>query len=132
MKQTITISHPSALRPQFVNLFTAAQGIVNAGKAVCLTLSDPKRSTAQNSRLWALLTDISRQVDWYGERLTKEEWKTVMTAALRKQRAVPGIDGGFVVLSEKTSEMDKSELSELMALIEAFGAQKDVRFSAYE
>lgn len=80
--------------------------------------------------MWAMLTDVSRQVDWYGERLTKEEWKTVMTAALRKQRAVPGIDGGFVVLGDKTSEMDKTELSELMELIEAFGAQKDVRFSA--
>jgi hypothetical protein len=130
MKQTVTIATPDQLRPLMLAVYTAAQGIVNAGKAVCLTLSHPKRTSAQNARMWAMLTDVSKQVDWYGERLTKEEWKTVMTAALRKQRAVPGIDGGFVVLGDKTSEMDKTELSELMELIEAFGAQKGVRFQA--
>ena len=51
------------------------------------------RTLDQNSRLWAMLTELSRQVEWYGQRLRPEEWKDVMTAALKKQRAVPGIDG---------------------------------------
>src|SRR6056297_1457521 len=67
----------------------------------------PKRSTDQNARMWAMLTDVSQQVDWYGNRLTPEEWKQVFTAALRRQRAVPGIDGGFVVLGASTRKMSK-------------------------
>jgi hypothetical protein len=45
---------------------------------------------------------------------------------------VPGIDGGFVVLGKSTSKMTKGEMSELQTLIEAFGAQQGVRFTAQE
>jgi hypothetical protein len=55
-----------------------------------------------------------------------------MTAALTKQDVVPGIDGGFVVLGKSTSKMTKGEMSELQTLIEAFGAQQGVRFTAQE
>ena len=51
---------------------------------------------------WAMLTDISNQVDWYGQKLTPEEWKEVFTAAMKKQKVVPGIDGGFVVCGSST------------------------------
>ena len=86
------------------------------------------RTLDQNSRLWAMLTELSRQVEWYGQRLQPEEWKDVMTAALKKQRAVPGIDGGFVVLGSSTRRMTKQEHWELQDLIEAFGAQRGVKF----
>ena len=88
------------------------------------------RSLEQNRRLWAMLRDLSRQVDWYGRKLSDEEWKSVMTAAMKKQDVVPGVDGGFVVLGQSTSKMTKGEMSELQELIEAFGAQQNVKFSA--
>jgi hypothetical protein len=90
------------------------------------------RTLAQNARLWAMLTDISKQVDWYGRKLTPEQWKHVFTAALSKQDVVPGIDGGFVVLGKSTSKMTKVEMSELQDLMEAFGAEKGVKFTAPE
>ena len=82
--------------------------------------------------MWPLLEDLAQQVNWYGQKLTKEEWKDVMTAALKKQRAVPGIDGGFVVLGEKTSRYTKQELSDLIEQIFAFGAQHNVKFRTDE
>ena len=54
------------------------------------------------------------------------------TAALKRQDVVPGIDGGFVVLGKETSKMTIAEMGELMTLMEAFGAEKGVRFSAVE
>jgi hypothetical protein len=90
------------------------------------------RSLEQNARLWALLADVSKQVDWYGHKLTPEEWKDVFTAALKKEKVVPGINGGFVVLGQSTSKMSIAEMVELQTLIEAFGADKDVKWSAYE
>lgn len=91
-----------------------------------------KRTNPQNDRMWAMLTEISEQVEWHGHWLTKEEWKDVLTAALKKQKAVPGIDGGFVVLGSRTSKMRINEMAELIELMEAFGAQRGVRFSARE
>ena len=41
-----------------------------------------KRSLPQNDKLWAMLTDISRQVDWYGQKLTPDDWKIIFTASL--------------------------------------------------
>jgi len=76
------------------------------------------------------LSEISAQVDWYGRKLTAEEWKHVFTASLSKQDVVPGIDGGFVVLGKSTSSMTVSEMCELQTLMEAFGADKGLRFPA--
>ena len=87
------------------------------------------RSLDQNRKLWAILRDISQQVEWFGERLSPEDWKIIFTAALRQQRTVPGIDGGVVVLGLSTSHMNKQEFSELLELIHAFGAERGVEFS---
>lgn len=88
----------------------------------------PRRTLPQNDRMWAMLTDIARQVDWYGQKLTPDDWKDVFTASLRRAHVVPGIDGGFVPLGMRTSDMSKEEMGALMTLIEAFGAEHGVAF----
>ena len=81
-----------------------------------------KRSLPQNDRLWAALTEISQQVEWYGQKLSAEDWKDMFTASLRKARVVPGLDAGsFVPLGMRTSDMSKQEFSDLLELINAFG-----------
>jgi len=95
-------------------------------------MTDKPRSTEQNARMWAMLTDVSRQVVWYGQKLQPEEWKDVFSASLNRQKVVPGIDGGFVVLGMRTSKMTVAQMAELMELMEAFGAQQGVRFTAPE
>jgi len=87
------------------------------------------RSLDQNAKLWPSLSDISRQVDWYGQSLTPDEWKDVFTAALKRQKVVPGLDGGFVVIGQRTSKMSKSDFSDLLTLIMAFGDEKGVKFT---
>src|SRR5581483_7572818 len=78
----------------------------------------PRRSLDQNSLMWTLLGYISKQVEWYGQKLSSEDWKGVLTASLRRTRVVPGIDvGTFVALGMRTSQMTKDELSELIELI---------------
>jgi hypothetical protein len=87
------------------------------------------RSLDQNSLMWSRLTELSRQVDWYGQKLSAEDWKDMLTASLRKAVAVPGIDGGFVVLGLHTSTMTKAEMADLLTLMEAFAAERGVVFS---
>jgi hypothetical protein len=107
----------------------AHQWIDRAPDGFALILRPPTRTDEQNRKLWPMLQDISRQVDWYGQKLTKEEWKDVLTAGLKRSRIVPGIDGGFVVLGLRTSSMSKREFSELIELIMAFGTQHGVKWS---
>jgi len=81
--------------------------------------------------MWANLEDIAQQVVWYGVKLTKDEWKDVLTAALKKQKVVPGIEGGFVVIGARTSKMTVPEMTELIELSTAFGTQQGVKFRAF-
>jgi hypothetical protein len=89
------------------------------------------RSLEQNRMMWANLEDIAQQVTWYGVKLTKDEWKDVLTAALKKQKVVPGIEGGFVVIGARTSKMTVPEMTELIELSTAFGTQQGVKFRAF-
>jgi hypothetical protein len=79
--------------------------------------------------MWAVLTDIAEQVDWYGQRLENWEWKDVFTASLKRQKVVPGLDGGFVVCGTSTSKMTIPEMTDVIELAMAFGAEKGVVFS---
>jgi len=90
------------------------------------------RSLEQNRLMWANLEDIAQQVVWYGQKLDKQEWKDVLTAGLKKQKIVPGIEGGFVVIGARTSKMTIAEMNELIELSSMFGAQQGVKFRALE
>lgn len=108
----------------------AIDAVRSAPDGYAVEVKEKTRSLDQNAMLWPLLTEVSNTVDWYGNKLTKEEWKDVFTAALKKQKVVPGIDGGFVVVGQSTSKMGKGEFSALIELIMAFAAQHDVRIAA--
>ena len=92
-------------------------------------LQRPARSLSQNGKMWPMLTDVSKQVNWYGEKLDNEDWKDVFMSSLNKQRAVPGIDGGFVGLSKRTRKLDKEGFSQLIEVIYAFGSEQNVAWS---
>ncbi len=132
MSHTTTLHNAQQAHETLRKLWDWAKPRLIAGTKLRLTVAEETRSLPQNSRMWAMLGEVSRQVDWYGQKLDAEDWKHVFTAAMKKQRTVPGIDGGFVVLGQSTSKMSKAELGELMDLIEAFGAQRGVRFGAHD
>lgn len=130
---TLTLWNPQQAHQGITHAWTeCVKPMLMAGHRLVMEVKPETRSSAQNKRLWAMLTDISNQVDWYGRKLTPEDWKHIFTAALSKQDVVPGIEGGFVVLGKSTSKMTKGEMAELQTLMEAFGAEKGVKFTAQE
>lgn len=107
----------------------AMRAIAAAPEGYAVEIKPPTRSVEQNARLWAMLTDVSEQVVWYGRRLSPDDWKDLFSASLRNTRVVPTIDGdGFVPLGMRTSTMTKREFGALLELIEAFGAERDIVF----
>lgn len=121
-KQTFRLVHEIARR-------NAISAVARAQDGMIVEIKPATRTLLQNSRLWAMLADISRQVEWHGLKLSPEDWKHVFSAGLKKQRAVPGLDGGFVVLGQSTSKMTKKEMSDLQELMSAFGSERDVKWS---
>lgn len=121
-KQYYILSHQEARRNAASACMTAPDGYV-------VEVKQKTRTLEQNARLWAMLNEISSQVEWYGRKLSAEDWKHVFTAALKKQDVVPNLDGsGFVILGQSTSKMTKSEMGDLMELMTVFGIEKGVEF----
>ena len=88
------------------------------------------RSLDQNAKLWPMLQDICKQVDWYGYNLTREEWKDFFMAILKEQKVVPNPDRtGFIAVGGHTSKLSRKKFSDLIELIYAFGAEHDVEWS---
>lgn len=126
MKQVFIMAHDEARA-------RAMQAVKEAPEGYAVTIAEPTRSLEQNARLWASLADISEQVEWYGKRLSAEEWKHIFSSSLKRMDVVPNLDGtGFVALGLSTSKMSKKELSDLLELIYSFGADRGVVFGDME
>lgn len=122
MKRQFILAHPVARQ-------RAIDAVRDAPDGYAVTVSEPTRNLEQNAAMWAALTDLAEQVEWYGRYLSAQDWKAVMTASLKKLEVVPNIDGtGFVALGQSTSKMSKREMSDLLELIHAFGAERGVVF----
>lgn len=123
MTRAVITLRSSALREQ------ASHWIAKAPEGTRVEFRAPQRSPQQNDLMWARLTDVARQTDWHGEKLTASDWKDMFTASLRRARIVPNIDGdGFVQLGLHTSEMSKDEMGNLLDLIDAFAAERGITF----
>lgn len=107
----------------------AMEAVKAARDGMVVEIKEATRTLDQNAKLWPMLTDIAKQVDWYGQKLTEDEWKDVFSASIKKQKAVPGLEGGFVVCGRSTSKMTKREFSDLLEVMYAFGADKGVQWS---
>ena len=110
------------------------KGIQAGPVEVALRRPGQKRTSDQNRKLWPMLADIAKQVQWPVNgamgHLPPEDWKDVLTAGLdSEQRVAQGINGGFVMLGRKTSRMKKAEFAELIELIYVFGAEHGVAWS---
>lgn len=89
-----------------------------------------KRTLPQNDRMWAMLTDVSKQAEHMGRRYTPDEWKVLFLHALGREMAfLPALDGTtFVPYGQHSSDLSKSEMTALIELIFAWGAEHGVVF----
>lgn len=96
-----------------------------------VTFQGPKRTVDQNSRLWAMLTDVAEQASHSGRKYAPDQWKVLfMHACGREVQFIPALDGsGFIPWGQSSSDLSKPEMSELQEFISAWGAQNGVVFS---
>lgn len=112
----------------------ASDWIAQAPAGTRVEFKAVKRSTDQNSRMWAMLTDVATQLPWHGQKLRPDDWKLIFLDALKRElRIIPNLEGnGFVNLGRSSSDLSKEEMSDLIDLISAFGAEHDVTFGDHD
>jgi hypothetical protein len=91
---------------------------------------EAKRTLPQNSRMWAMLTDIATQVDHQGRKYTPDQWKVLfMHACGREVQFLPALDGSaFIPWGQSSSDLGKAEMSDLIEFMMAWGAEHGVVF----
>lgn len=108
----------------------AASWVRNAPSGTRVEFKEAKRSTEQNSRMWAMLTEVSVQARHHGLKLSPDDWKLLFLDALKREvRMVPNLDGnGLVSLGRSSSDLSKAEMTDLIELIFAYGTANGVAF----
>lgn len=119
-------------------LFPFLKESLQGGRMWLLTLKPETRSQAQNRLMWPILAEFSKQLQWpvNGRMVTMEpdEWKDVLTAAFRNEtaRLAMGLNGGVVLLGQRTSKFTKAEFSAWIEFLYATAADRGVRLPAWE
>jgi hypothetical protein len=107
-----------------------------AGHRMVVEVKPETRSLAENAKLHALLTDISKQLEWAGSKRDVETWKRLLTAAWCRAigeqiEMLPAIDGhGVDIVFRRTSQLTKSECADLIEFVQAWAIDSGVKLSA--
>ncbi|WP_176486587.1 recombination protein NinB, partial [Enterobacter hormaechei] len=76
MKQQYTLINDAIKRNAIAHIQSLP---IDARSPMVIEAREETRTEKQNRLMWPLLKDLSEQVPWYGEKLTREEWKDVIT-----------------------------------------------------
>ena len=98
---------------------------------------DTGRTTEQNAKLWAMLGEISEQVEHppsSGNYWSADTWKAIfLQAAGYPVQIVPSLDGkGLVPIFLSSSRLSKREFAELLDFITTWADERGVQFADME
>lgn len=123
--RTYILVHDTARRLAKACIDTAPDGYVCEIKA-------PTRSSQENRLLHALIGEVSRKLEWAGQKRDLETWKRLFVAAWCRAggehvEVLPALDGhGVDLVPARTSKLTKKECADLIEYIYAWGADNGV------
>jgi hypothetical protein len=129
--RTVLLVDPKQAHRALMALWEFLKPLLAEGRRYVLELREETRTLAQNRRQWAILTDLSEQVTFFGQKYCQDDWKDIITASLAGElRMAPTLDGKrMVILGLRTSKFSKKKHSEFTALAMAFGDESGVQWS---
>lgn len=100
--------------------------IDKAPQNAIVNIKPENRSTEQNSRLWALLSDVSRSKP-QGRTMTPERWKAVFMQSFGHQVQFENdLEGRPFPIGHSSSRLSKKDMADLQTFIEAWGSENGV------
>lgn len=119
MAQTVILAGPSQRS-------LAKQLVDRAPYGAVVTVKAATRSNEQNAKLWAMLSDLSRAKP-EGRLHTPEVWKQlVMHACGHAVQFEVGLNGQPFPTGFRSSRLNKTQMSDLIEWVYAYGAEHGV------
>ena len=123
----------------------AARAVQAAPDGYMVQISEPTKKREQEEKYHAMIGDIAKQCEFMGGKLDADDWKRLLVDMFAKVmrdlgtplhhdgRVIPSLDYERVVqLGIQTRDFWVREAADFIEYLYAFGAEKDVRFSAAE
>lgn len=127
MNQAFVLVHDEARR-------RAIKAVQEAPTGYAVIVKPPQRTSAENSLLHALVSEIAEEVEWAGKRRDAETWKRLLVAAWCRVHGesveiLPALDGhGVDIIPRRTSQLSKKECADLIEYVYAWGAENGIQF----
>lgn len=117
---TFTLRDPEHARKMIAFIKDNAGEQARIGQPLVVTVEayQVKRSASQNSRLWAILTDVAEQAVVDGKRFSKEAWFEYFKGQFAPKQEGPN---GLVAVS--TTQMTKQQFGDFMQRVEVAAVQ---------
>lgn len=95
-----------------------------------VNVREATRTSDQNAKMWAMLSDVSRAKP-QGRNLDTDTWKALFMASCgHRVRFEPALDGeGVVAIGFRSSHLTKDEMSDMIEAIYAYGSEHGVQWS---
>lgn len=94
-----------------------------------VVIREPSRTTNQNARMWAMLSDIAKATP-EDRQWSTEVWKAAFMQALGHEvQWVPGLTGQPLPVGFRTSRLGKSQMADLITMIAEYGDRHGVQWS---
>lgn len=82
---------------------------------------ESKMTPEQQKLLNAVMGDLAKQLKWHGFKLTKDDWRHLVSGSILGWRLMPGIDRGqgapgFIYLGGSSKDLTKSQASEAITM----------------
>lgn len=126
-RQYFTLSTPTARS-------NCLRFIHDAPDGTRVQINGAKRNHDQNAKMWAMLTDVSRQLEHGGKHYDPASWKSIFLHAFGMEtRFLPALDGkSFVPVPQSSSDLSVKEMHDFIEFIYSAGMQRGVAFSDSE
>lgn len=106
-----------------------AKEVMNLPEGFEVIIREPTRTTPQNARMWAMLTDISHAQP-EGRKHSPEVWKALAMHAMQYEvRFEMGLNGEPFPVGFKTSKLSVRQMADLITFIAEYGDRHGVRWS---
>ena len=100
--------------------------VLRAPPGFVVRIAEPKRTTEQSDKMWAMCGDISMSKP-LGRRHTPDDWKAIaMNACGWECQFIEGLDGRPFPKGFRSSNLSKSQMSTLLDWLQAFGDENGV------
>lgn len=110
----------------------ACRHVLAAPEGYVFRLGEPNRTLEMNAAQWPILEAFAQQIEWpingKLQKITADDWKDVLTCAFRNEqpRVAQGIDGGMVLLGQRTSKFSKREFGDWLEFLNATAASRGI------